>query len=513
MRNVTTNGTRFILLLSVALTSGAMLGACSAFSSTQNSASGGASGSGGTGEGGTTSAAGGSTGSGGAIGGGGSPGGSGGTRSLTGAGGATTTASAGAVGGGGASTTGTVPGTGGTPVGGATGLGGGPGGGATGSGGASSPATSGAGGTAGSTGTTSAAETPCGILAAAGNTCAAAHSTVRVIYPGYTGPLYQVCKGSSQAGQKSCLGTTQDIGSVAGGVADSAAQDSFCSGGATCTISAIYDQSPNGNDLYPSPPGGAKGSADNPANASDLKTTLGGHEVYGIYIKPNPGMGYRSGCTGCTVVKPKGTATGDQAETEYMITSKNGVVDGCCFDYGNAETDSHDDNNGTMEAVYFGAGVVWGTGSPGGHNNGTSWVEADLENGLYAGWSSTTQDQDILTNTPLNTDFVTAVVVGDSCTGKAGCAGTGSSYPNGRFALYGGDATTGTLKTMYDGIRPAKTGYVPMLKQGSIILGTGGDNSDGDGGQWFEGAMASGAATVDTLNALQANIVAAGYGK
>ena len=83
----------------------------------------------------------------------------------------------------------------------------------------------------------------------------------------------------------------------------------------------------------------------------------------------------------------------------------------------------------------------------------------------------------------------------------------------GRFALYGGDATTGALTTMYDGIRPAKTGYVPMQKQGSIILGIGGDNSNGDGGQWFEGVMASGAATPATVNAVQANIVAAKYGK
>ena len=69
------------------------------------------------------------------------------------------------------------------------------------------------------------------------------------------------------------------------------------------------------------------------------------------------------------------------------------------------------------------------------------------------------------------------------------------------------------LTTEYDGVRPTKTGYVPMKKQGSIILGTGGDNSDSGRGQWFEGVMASGAATLATLNALQANIVAAGYGK
>ena len=66
---------------------------------------------------------------------------------------------------------------------------------------------------------------------------------------------------------------------------------------------------------------------------------------------------------------------------------------------------------------------------------------------------------------------------------------------------------------MYDGIRPAKPGYVPMQKQGSIILGTGGDNSDGDGGLFYEGVMVNGAATKATVDALQAAIVAAGYGK
>jgi len=353
---------------------------------------------------------------------------------------------------------------------------------------------------------------PCDILAAAGNTCVAAHSTVRALYGTYTGNLYQVCKGTFAAGPSSCKGTTMDIGVVTGGYANAAAQDTFCSGG-SCTISIVYDQSPSANHLKPTPTGGgAVGSADNPANATDLKTTLNGHEVYGIYVKT--GMGYRAGCTGCGVVKATGTATGDAAETEYMVTSQNGKQEpagpeGCCFDYGNAETDLHDDGAATMEAVYFGGGVAWGTGSPGGHANGP-WVMADLENGLFAGWQNN-QNQNISTNTPLKYNFVTAIVIGDSCTGKTGCAGTGTAYPNGRFALYGGNAQTGTLTTMWDGIRP--TGYVPMKKQGSIILGTGGDNSDSGTGQWFEGVMATGAATLATANALQANIVAAGYGK
>jgi hypothetical protein len=279
-----------------------------------------------------------------------------------------------------------------------------------------------------------------------------------------------------------------DIGSVTGGYANAAAQDTFCSG-ATCTISTIYDQSANKNDLQPAPAGGAKNTPDNPANATDLKTTINGHSVYGILIKV--GIGYRR-------LTAKGTATGDQAESMYMISSQQNLINGCCFDYGNAETDAHDDGNGTMEAVYLGLGVVWGTGV-----NGGPWVEADLENGLYAGWENN-QDRNISTNTPLKYDFINAVVVGDVRTANAG---------KGRFALYGGDATTGTLTTMYDGIRPAKTGYVPMAKQGSIILGIGGDNSDSAGGRWYEGVMTSGAWSLATVNALQANVVAAKYGK
>jgi len=51
-----------------------------------------------------------------------------------------------------------------------------------------------------------------------------------------------------------------------------------------------------------------------------------------------------------------------------------------------------------------------------------------------------------------------------------------------------------------------------MKKQGSITLGTGGDNSDHGKGYFYEGVMTSGAATVATMNQVQANIVAAKYG-
>ncbi len=308
-----------------------------------------------------------------------------------------------------------------------------------------------------------------------------------------------------------------DIG-VAGGYADSAAQDAFCNNGATCTISIIYDQSPNKNDLKPTPNTNSKArkQPDNPAFAAALKTTLSGHTVYGLLIDPNvigplgiKGMGYRCGCTGCATPTAKGTATGDAPETEYMVTSQNHQnrsAEGCCFDYGNAETSGVDENAGTMEAVYFGGGVAWGTGSPGQPRTNGPWVMADLENGIFAGWDQIgNTDQGISTNKALKLPFVTALIVGDTADKNGG---------KGRFAVYGGDATSGPLTTMYDGIRPTKdAAYLHEMKKGSIILGTGGDNSASGGGEWYEGVMASGAATIGTLNALQANIVAAGYGK
>jgi hypothetical protein len=54
-------------------------------------------------------------------------------------------------------------------------------------------------------------------------------------------------------------------------------------------------------------------------------------------------------------------------------------------------------------------------------------------------------------------------------------------------------------------------GYQPMRKQGAIILATGGDNSNGAKGNFYEGFMATGYATDATDAAIQANIVAVGY--
>jgi hypothetical protein len=335
---------------------------------------------------------------------------------------------------------------------------------------------------------------PCDVLEGAGVECVSAHSTVRVIVSGYTGPLYQLCKGNAVAGPSSCQGETKNIESV-NGYADVETHEAFCGGAPNCTITTLFDQSGQGNDLEPAPRGGAKPTPDLPADASALPVSIHGHSVYGILIEP--GIGYRTGCSGCNIKTGHGTAVGDEPQTMYWVTSQHDLVNGCCFDYGNGETTSNDDGNGTMETIYFGQGVIWGTGVQGG-----PWVMADLENGLYAGWENG-QDKNISTNTPLKYDFVTNVVIGDTRDKNNG---------KGRFALYGGDATAGALTTMYDGVRPEKPGYVPMQKQGSVILGIGGDNSNSAGGRFYEGVMANGVAPKDVVDALQDAIVAAGYG-
>jgi hypothetical protein len=469
----------YALCAITALSLAASLAACGTYSLPGGGASGGKNGSGGAGTG--------TGGSGVTPNGGSSPSPSGGSVAAgSDAGGAANSASGGTASGGTAS--------GGSPPSGGTASGGTASGGAA-HGGATNGGSVGAGG--GSGGAAPSLTLPCDVLKNGGNSCVSAHSTVRVIVPGYAGPLYQLCKGTAAAGPSSCKGTTQDVGSKEG-YSDVAAHDAFCSGG-TCTVTKIYDQSGQKNDLEPAPKGGAKSTPDNPADANALKVKLNGHSAYGILIKS--GIGYRTGCSGCNIKTGNGMVKGDDPETMYWVTSQQDLKDGCCFDYGNAETTSNDDGNGTMETLYFGGGVVWGTGAGG---KPGPWMMADLENGLYAGWENK-QDKNISTNMPLKYDFVTGVLLGDTKDKNSG---------KGRFAIYGGDATKGSLQTMYDGIRPEKPGYVPMQKQGSIILGIGGDNSNGAEGRFYEGAVSVGpVASKQTVDALQSAIVAAKYGQ
>ncbi|MBR7827245.1 ricin-type beta-trefoil lectin domain protein [Actinospica sp. MGRD01-02] len=311
---------------------------------------------------------------------------------------------------------------------------------------------------------------PCDIYAAGGTPCVAAHSTTRALYGSYNGNLYQVRRSSDNA--------TLNIGvTSAGGYANAAAQDSFCAG-TTCVITIIYDQSGRGNNLTDAPAGGAQPGPDNLAIATAAPTTLNGHEAYGVYVVP--GTGYRDDTT-------NGIATGDNPESEYAIFDGTHYNGGCCFDYGNAETNNNDDGNGTMEAIYFGNIKVWGYGT----GNGP-WIMADMENGLYSGVNAGYNAND----PTIDYRYTTAMIEGGA----------------NQWAILGGNAQSGGVSTFYSGPRPNVSGYNPMHKQGAIILGIGGDNSDGVDGTFYEGVMTTGYASASTEAAVQANIVAAGYG-
>jgi len=281
--------------------------------------------------------------------------------------------------------------------------------------------------------------------------------------------LYRVLRDSDKA--------ALDIGTNPNGFSKTKDQDTFCEG-TSCYILRIFDQSPRGNHLDTAPAGGAcrpaHGGGLAPVNATKERISIGGNSVYGAYFEG--GQGYRNDVT-------SGVATGEGAETMYMVTRGDHYNGGCCFDYGNAETDDLDDGKGTMEAVYFGSSRGWGHGQGDG-----PWIMADLENGLWAG------DQKDAPSPSMNHQFVTALAKGKK----------------GGFALKGGNAQTGTLQTLHEGARPS--GYDTMKLQGAIILGIGGDASCQAVGTFYEGAMTATYTTDAADDAVQANIVAAGYG-
>ena len=250
--------------------------------------------------------------------------------------------------------------------------------------------------------------TICDIIDASPNEnvrCVAAHSTTRALYSNYGGALYQVRRSSDLH--------VQDIKVVAtGGVANAASQDTFC-GTSDCVIFRIYDQSPFGNHLNLAPPGGAHTAPDNPVNATADSITLNKNKVYGAKFEGN--NGYRIDIT-------NGVAQGNDEETIVAVLNGEHFNNGCCFDYGNAESNNLDTGAGSMEALYFGNSSGWGKGA----GNGP-WLMADLENGLWAG------DQKVNPGNPsLNHNFITGMV-------KGGSSG---------FGLKGGDAQGGNLQTL-----------------------------------------------------------------
>jgi len=327
---------------------------------------------------------------------------------------------------------------------------------------------------------------PCDVYAQGGAPCVAAHSTTRALYKDYDGPLYQVMRQSD--GKTLDIGVVKASGNDGGGYADAAAQDEFCKD-TYCWITILYDQSGKENHLYQAPRGGFSGPAmggfNNVPLADWAPVTLNGHKVYGIFIAPGMGLRWNDA---------HGTAVDDQAEGQYWVISGHHYNSGCCFDYGNAETDSRDDGDGTMETTYFGNQGAWYHGEAPG-----PWIMTDQENNLVGCVNPDPNDKYCPTIPSVNWRFITATADGE---------------PH-HWRSMGGNAQAGELKMFYDGqrIQNDRSSYDPMRKQGAILLGNGGDNSNGSSGTFYEAAMTAPGTfpTVQTNQAIQANVVAAGY--
>jgi len=191
-----------------------------------------------------------------------------------------------------------------------------------------------------------------------------------------------------------------------------------------------------------------------------------------------------------------GMPLADAPQGIYMVTSGKHVNASCCFDYGNGETSRTYVPGNSMDALYFGSATIWDAG------NGTGpWVMADLEGGLFSqgprASSGKTTNNNLISQT---STYVTAMEKND---GKA------------KFSLKAADATAAMLNTYYQGASPPGKGV--GAKQGSIVLGSGGDccysNNTLSAGTFYEGAIVAGYPTDETDNKIHANVVSAQYGK
>jgi len=420
--------------------------------------------------------------------------GSGGTTGSGASGGTTGSGASGGTTGAGASggTSGTAGRGGTTGAGGTAGTGTAGRGGTTGTGGTGTGGRGGTTGTAGTTGTGGGSvhgDGPCDVYAAAGMPCAAAYSMVRALTKNYTGPMYQIRTGSS-ASNTGSGGTLKDIPMTADGYADTAMQDTLCSG-TLCTVALLYDQTGNGNHLPVAKAGLTNGGAnagmdDFESSATKGSIMINGHKSYSLYMAAREG--YRIMKVGNKV------PTGSAAQSIYELADGNHSGTQCCWDFGNVTTNPK--TYADMNTLFFGT-AFWGKGAGAG-----PWFMADFEAGVWAGgakigdpgWGGLNDSHPVNNNNPsLKVNFAFGILK------------TQTSMWSLRMADL---STASALTTGWVGGMP-KT----ISNAGAIVLGVGGDNSNNSFGTFYEGAIISGYASDATDLAVFQNVKAAGYGR
>ena len=290
----------------------------------------------------------------------------------------------------------------------------------------------------------------------------------RALYSAYHGSLFQVRRASD--------GKTQDIGvTIAGGYVDMAALNTFCSG-TTCSVSLLYDQSGNANDLPQATP------ANQPTVA--YWSTSDGAQLPMAVTVSKQWLRNRT--------NTKKIPTGSASQTEYFVVHGQYFNSKCCYDYGNMESTIHDDGAGTMSALYFGSSTDWTKGA------GTGpWGMADFENGLFTG---AVKDPG-----GTNLNYPSIAYPGNNIV-------TVLSKTNGTtsWVLKAGNAATGPLNTYWNAALPS--GYNPLKQQGGLSLGEGGDGSNLGSGAFSEGVVIA-AVTTDAIDDLIQSNLTTVYGR
>jgi non-reducing end alpha-L-arabinofuranosidase len=147
-----------------------------------------------------------------------------------------------------------------------------------------------------------------------------------------------------------------------------------------------------------------------------------------------------------------------------------------------------------METTYYGNANYWYHGQDAG-----PWVMTVQENNLVGCVTASPNDKYCPDLAGIPWRFVTATADGQLH----------------HWRSMGGDAQHGDLEVMFDGPRVGndRNNYDPMRKQGAILLGNGGDNSNGSQGTFYEGAMTATGTfpSKETNKKIQSNIVASCY--
>lgn len=303
-------------------------------------------------------------------------------------------------------------------------------------------------------------------------------------------------------------GTTQDIGTAsAGGQVDLAALSSFCSG-TTCSVSILYDQTANANDLKSGLVLKAATTNNGPATANNEPMVQYWTSSTGTQLPMALTLNDSNQHPGGQWLRNRTTThkvpTGSQSQTEYMVVHAAYFGGQCCYDYGNMENHIGDDGPGTMNALYFGNSNSWTQGAGAG-----PWAMADMENGLFAGGGNI-QDPNNGNGLNVNASDPTIKYSGSNIASIL-------TKTNGTttWELKVGDAVSGAFQTAWNGSLPSvlnPTSYLPLKQEGGLSLGEGGDGSNNCTGAFSEGVVIAGETTDATDNAIQTNLNAV-YGQ